>query len=197
MLQEGEFERVGSSKPIKVNVRIIAATNHLAEAVKASLFRPDLFYRLNVFPLEIPPLRERKSDIPLLVNVFLGKFAKKLGKQVHGLYKDTMDRLMRYSWPGNIRELQNVIERAVVLAQNLIIPIDEHMLQLNTGLESSNSKRLEDIERSHILRVLEDTKWVIEGKRGAASALGLHPSTLRYRIKKLGIKKPMWSYQTD
>jgi len=192
VLQEREFERVGSSKPIRVDVRIIAATNrNLAQAVKAGLFRSDLFYRLNVFPLEIPPLRERKSDIPLLINVFLSKLAKKLGKHIHGLSRDAMDRLMRYEWPGNIRELQNVIERAVVLAHTPIIHIDDYMLQVNTSLESSNSKRLEDMERSHILHVLENTNWVIEGKRGAASILGLTPSTLRYRMKKLGIKKPM------
>jgi transcriptional regulator with GAF, ATPase, and Fis domain len=195
VLQDGEFERVGSSKPIRVNVRIIAATNrNLAEAVKAGLFRPDLFYRLNVFPLDIPPLRERKSDIPLLVNVSLSKLAKKLGKHIHGLSKETMDSLMRYEWPGNIRELQNVLERAVVLAHIPIIHIDEHMLQLNNGLQSSDSKRLEDIERLHLLRVLEETNWVIEGKQGAASVLGLNPSTLRYRMKKLRIKKPQLTF---
>lgn len=191
VLQEGEFERVGSSKPIRVNVRTIAATNrNLAEAVKAGLFRPDLFYRLNVFPLEIPPLRERKSDIPLLANVFLSKLAKKLGKHIHGLSRETMDRLMPYEWPGNIRELQNVIERAVVLTHTPIIHIDDFMLQLSTNSHYSGSDRLEDMERSHVLRVLEETHWVIEGKRGAASALGLTPSTLRYRMKKLRIKKP-------
>jgi formate hydrogenlyase transcriptional activator len=195
VLQEGEFERVGSSKPIRVNVRIIAATNrNLAEAVKAGLFRPDLFYRLNVFPLEIPPLRERKSDIPLLINVFLSKLAKKLGKHIHGLSRETMDRLMRYEWPGNIRELQNVIERAVVVAHTPIIHIDDYMLQLNTNSHYSSSDRLEDMERSHILRVLEETRWVIEGKRGAASILGLTPSTLRYRMKRLKIKKPQLTY---
>jgi len=190
VLQEGEFERVGSSKPIRVNVRIIAATNRdLADAVKAGSFRPDLFYRLNVFPLEIPPLRERKSDIPLLVNVFLSRLAKKLGKHIHGLSKETMDLLMNYDWPGNIRELQNVMDRAVVLAHTPIIHIDDYMLQLNANSHSGSNK-LEDMERSHILRVLEETNWVIEGKRGAASILGLTPSTLRYRMKKLGIRKP-------
>ncbi|HWP92732.1 MAG TPA: sigma 54-interacting transcriptional regulator [Thermodesulfobacteriota bacterium] len=190
VLQEGEFERVGNSKPIRVNVRIIAATNrNLADAVKAGAFRPDLFYRLNVFPLEIPPLRERKSDIPLLANVFLSKLAKKLGKHIHGLSKETMDRLMGYDWPGNIRELQNVIDRAVVLAHTPIIHIDDYMLQLNAN-SHSGSDRLEDMERSHILRVLGERNWVIEGKRGAASILGLTPSTLRYRMKKLGIRKP-------
>jgi Transcriptional regulator containing GAF, AAA-type ATPase, and DNA binding domains len=196
VLQEGEFERVGSSKSIRVDVRVITATNRdLAKAIKAGSFRSDLFFRLNVFPLEIPPLRERKSDIPFLVNFFLNKFAKKLGKKIDGVSKNTMDLLMNYEWPGNIRELQNVIERAIVLTHGLILHIDESsMLQLDTRWETnfstSDSKRLEDIERLHILSVLEETNWVIEGKRGAASVLGLNHSTLRSRMQKLGIKKP-------
>ncbi len=196
VLQEGEFERVGSSKSITVDVRVITATNRdLAEAIKAGSFRSDLFFRLNVFLLEIPPLRERKSDIPFLVNFFLSKFAKKLGKKIEGVSKNTMDLLMNYKWPGNIRELQNMIERAIVLTHGPILHIDESsMLQIDTRLETnfstSDSKRLEDIERLHILSVLEETKWVIEGKRGAAAVLGLNDSTLRSRMQKLGIKKP-------
>ncbi|MGH7791262.1 MAG: sigma-54 interaction domain-containing protein, partial [Thermodesulfobacteriota bacterium] len=196
VLQEEEFERVGSSKSIRVDVRVIAATNRdLAEAITAGSFRSDLFFRLNVFPLEIPPLRERKSDIPFLVNFFLSKFAKKLGKKIDGVSKNTMDLLMNYVWPGNIRELQNVIERAIVLARSPILHIDESsMLKIDTRLEAnfstSDSKKLEDIERLHILSVLEETKWVIEGKRGAALVLGLNHSTLRSRMQKLGIKKP-------
>jgi Nif-specific regulatory protein len=190
VLQEGEFERVGSSKPIKVNVRIIAGTNrNLKEAVKAGSFRSDLFYRLSVFPLEVPPLRERKSDIPILANFFLAKFAKDFGKQVKGISKSTMERLIAYDWPGNIRELQNVIERAVVLSQGTISEIDKSLFDADYELESPDSDRLEEVERSHILRVLEKTNWVIQGKQGAAALLGLNPSTLRFRMQKLGIKK--------
>jgi formate hydrogenlyase transcriptional activator len=190
VLQEGEFERVGSSHSIKVDVRVIAATNrNLTEAVKAGSFRSDLFYRLNVFPIEVPPLRERKSDIQLLVNFFIAKFAKKLNKQIQGVSKETIDRLMSYPWPGNIRELQNVIERAVVVARGPIIHIDESMLRLDAGLQTSGSKTLEDVERSHILSVLEETNWVIKGKQGAASVLGLNPNTLWSRMRKHGIKK--------
>jgi transcriptional regulator with GAF, ATPase, and Fis domain len=173
-------------------VRVIAATNrNLAEAVKSGSFRSDLFYRLNVFPVEVPPLRERKSDIPLLVNFFITKFAKKLNKQVQSISKETMERLMNYPWPGNIRELQNVIERAVVLAQGSTIQIDESLLGLSVGSQTQGSvETLEDVERGHIIRVLEQTNWVIDGKRGAASILDINPNTLRSRMQKLGIKRP-------
>ncbi len=191
VLQEGEFERVGSSKPTRVDVRIIAATNrNLKVAVKVGSFRTDLFYRLSVFPLEVPSLRERKSDIPILANFFLTKFAMKMNKQLQGISKETIERLMDYPWPGNIRELQNVIERAVVIEQGPIIRIDKSVFGMDDDLQSSNSERLEDMERSHILRVLEKTDWVVEGKRGAALVLGLDPGTLRFRMKKLGINKP-------
>ncbi|HEX3034237.1 MAG TPA: sigma 54-interacting transcriptional regulator [Thermodesulfobacteriota bacterium] len=191
VLQEGEFERVGSSKPVKVDVRVIAATNRdLTEAVKAGTFRSDLFYRLNVFPIEMPPLRERKSDIPLLATFFLTKFSKKLNKPIQGISRETMDRLMGYNWPGNIRELQNVIERAVVISQGPEIQIDESIFGLGIGTQTLGGETLEDIERSHILRVLEQTDWVVQGKGGAASILGINPNTLRSRMQKLGIKKP-------
>lgn len=191
VIQEGEFERVGSSQPIKVDVRVIAATNRdLEEAVKLGSFRSDLFYRLNVFPLEMPPLRERKSDIPLLVNFFITKFAKKLNKQVRSISKETMERLVNYPWPGNIRELQNVIERAVVLSQSSTIQIDESLLAPNVGSPTKSKEALEGVERSHILRVLKQTNWVIDGKKGAASILDINPNTLRSRMQKLGIKRP-------
>jgi formate hydrogenlyase transcriptional activator len=192
VLQEGEFERVGSSKTIKVDVRVIAATNrNLTESIKSSSFRSDLFYRLNVFPLEVSPLRERKSDVPLLVNFFLTKFAKKLGKQFHSISKETMDRLIGYHWPGNIRELENVIERAVVVSAGPTIRIDKSVLGLNVDSQSQGSvDTLEDVERTHILRVLEETNWVVNGKGGAASILNINPSTLRSRMQKLGITKP-------
>ena len=192
VLQEGDFERVGSSQTIKVNVRVIAATNRdVQEAVKNDLFRADLFYRLNVFPLEVPPLRERPQDIPLLVTFFLSKYAKGLGKDVRGVSQRSMENLSRYSWPGNIRELQNVIERAVVLARSAVVHVDETMLQADDSAGGAASiDTLENNERQHILRALNETRWVIHGKRGAAEILGINPSTLRSRIEKLGIKKP-------
>jgi transcriptional regulator with GAF, ATPase, and Fis domain len=174
---------------IKVNVRVIAATNRdLKEAVKSGAFRSDLFYRLNVFPLEAPPLRDRKADIPLLVNFFLSRSAKKLGKPIQGVSNDTMDRLTKYPWPGNIRELQNVIERAVVVAEGRVVRIDESMLRIDAP-QGFDLLTLEDAERAHIIRALMETNWVIHGNRGAASILGINPSTLRSRIEKLGIKK--------
>ena len=192
VIQEHEFERVGSSRPVRVDVRIIAATNrNLAESVKNGTFRSDLFYRLNVFPVELPPLRERQSDIPPLVSFFLAKFAKELGKPVPGVSKGTMARLMDYPWPGNIRELENVIERAVILLQGPTIEIDESIeQQIDAGLPSSVTGTLKDLERTHILRVLQTTQFVIDGKRGAAAILDLHPNTLRFRMQKLGIKRP-------
>jgi len=190
VLQEGEFERVGNSKPIKVDVRVIAATNrNLKEAVEDGSFRKDLFYRLSVLPLRVPPLRERRSDIPLLANFFLAKFAKATGKQITGISDQTLEQLKAYHWPGNVRELQNAIERAVVLAQEPTTEISEPVFDMNQGLESPDSEMLEDIERTHILRVLEKANWVIQGEQGAAQVLGLNPSTLRFRMKKLGIKK--------
>ena len=192
VLQEGDFERVGSSHTIKVNVRVIAATNrNLQEAVKSGIFRADLFYRLNVFPLEVPALRARPEDIPLLVNFFLGKFAKSLGKEVRGVSQQSMENLSRYSWPGNIRELQNVIERAVVLAKSPVVQVDQSMLRADEPIAGSSFiDTLENNERNHIIRAMSETSWVIHGKKGAAELLGINPSTLRSRMEKLGIKKP-------
>ena len=192
VLQEGEFERVGSSQTIKVDVRVIAATNRdLNEIVKNGSFRADLFYRLNVFPLESPPLRERKGDIPLLVSFFLSKFGKKLGKQVRGVSQKSMEALKNYSWPGNVRELQNVIERAVVVARGPVVQTDESMLRAEDATDASTIDTLENVERNHIIRALNETNWVIHGKKGAAEILGINPSTLRSPIDKLGIKKPL------
>jgi transcriptional regulator with GAF, ATPase, and Fis domain len=175
---------------MKVDVRVITATNrNLADAVREGVFRSDLFYRLNVFPILVPPLGERKSDIPLLVNYFISKFSKKLGKRIEGVSKNTLKLLLEYSWPGNIRELQNIIERAIVISDGPIVHVEESMLVENINLERYESEKLEDIERNHILRMLEQTKWAIEGKKGAANILGLHPSTLRARMRKLGIAK--------
>jgi formate hydrogenlyase transcriptional activator len=191
VLQEGDFERVGSSQTLRVNVRVIAATNrNLQDSVRSGAFRADLFYRLNVFPLEVPPLRERPEDIPLLVNFFLGRFAKKLGREARSMSQKSMESLTRYSWPGNIRELQNVIERAVVLAKSAVVHVDETMLQAHENpVGTPLIDTLENHERQHILRALKETRWVIHGKAGAAEMLGINPSTLRSRMEKLGIKK--------
>jgi transcriptional regulator with GAF, ATPase, and Fis domain len=191
VLQEGEFERVGSSQTIKVDVRVIAATNRdLREVVKNGTFRSDLFYRLNVFPLAVPSLRERKDDIPLLVNFFLSKFGKKLGKEVRGVSQRSMDSLLGYDWPGNVRELQNIIERAVVLASGPILQVDDSMMRLGEKAQELTLDTLENAERNHILRALDETQWVVHGKKGAAEVLGINPSTLRSRMEKLGIKRP-------
>jgi transcriptional regulator with GAF, ATPase, and Fis domain len=189
VLQEGEIERVGSAHTITVNVRVIAATNRdLATAVQAGIFRADLFYRLNVFPLTLPPLRERQEDIPPLVECFLARMAQKLGRALTGLSDDSMARVMRYAWPGNVRELQNVIERAAILARGLIVEIDDALEQrLPPSHQPLLGMNLQDVERAHILRVLADTHGIIEGPRGAAQILGLHPNTLRFRLQKLGI----------
>jgi PAS domain S-box-containing protein len=196
VLQEMEFDRVGGTHPIKVDVRVIAATNrNLLQAVADKTFREDLYYRLNVFPVETPPLRDRHGDIPLLVRFLTEKFAPRIGKRIEGIGVESMRRLEAYAWPGNIRELENLIERAIILADQAIIEIDPEMLPgagstVSTPVLSASegTSTLEEIERQHILAILEKTRWIIEGPNGAARILDLNPSTLRYRIKKLGIK---------
>ena len=202
VLQEQEFEPVGSSKSARVDVRVIAATNRdLEEAVAGGRFRADLFYRLNVFPLRVPPLRERAADIPQLVMFFLGQFSKKFGRRIDSVSEPTMDRLARYAWPGNIRELQNVIERAVVLCPGSVLELDQDLLPVTgpgtaaTGATPAPESpaglaTLEEMERAHILAALEQTGWLIEGPKGAAKILGLHPNTLRSRMDKVAIKRP-------
>jgi formate hydrogenlyase transcriptional activator len=215
VLQEGEFEPVGSNKTIQVNVRIIAATNrNLEECVAVGRFRSDLFYRLNVFPLELPPLRDRRSDIPQLVNFFLQRFANKFGREIEAPPRETMDLLMDYPWPGNIRELQNIIERAVVLATGPILSIDPAFLPKiqaagdsrhaspvlssktnfrvteSSGRPAENSfPSLAQMERDHIRAALDRCGGVIDGPKGAARILSLHPNTLRSRMSKLGIDR--------
>ncbi len=190
VLQEREVERVGSGHSTKVDVRVIAATNRdLHAAVKAGSFRADLLYRLHVFPIEVPSLSARASDIPLLVNRFVAKFSTRIGKKIDGVTQAAMEHLMKYSWPGNIRELENVIERATILAQGSMLQIDDLLLHGNSAPLMPVADSLEEVERAHILRVLHDVSWVIEGKQGAATRLGLHPNTLRSRMQKLGIKK--------
>jgi formate hydrogenlyase transcriptional activator len=208
VLQEREFELVGSSHPVRVDVRVIAATNrNLEEDVRMGRFRSDLFYRLNVFPLEIPPLRDRRIDIPPLVMFYLTRFCRRLGKEVKFVGQETMDHLADYPWPGNVRELQNVVERAVVLSQGPILQLDQDLLPVlvsGRGLETAETPTLgappvrpapsgiatlEEVERGHILVALQETNGVIEGPRGAARILNLHPNTLRHRMEKLGIKR--------
>jgi formate hydrogenlyase transcriptional activator len=188
VLQEGEFEKLGSSKTFRTDARIIAATNRDLEGeVKAGRFRQDLWYRLNVFPIRVPPLRERKEDIPLLVNCFVKKQGKQIGKQIRHISKKTMIALKRYNWPGNVRELQNLIERSIITSEHNSLTVETP--QTKEGiLDSYNT--LEEMEYQYILYILEKTKWVIEGKHGACSRLGLKPSTLRSRMKKLKICRP-------
>ncbi|MGH8501775.1 MAG: sigma-54 interaction domain-containing protein [Gammaproteobacteria bacterium] len=191
VLQEQEFERVGGAKTLKVDVRVIAATNrNLEEMVKSGAFRADLFYRLNVFPITVPPLRERASDIPLLVGCFLSRLKRKLGKPLEGLDEISLARLMQYNWPGNVRELQNVIERAAILATGLQVHVNGLLTPTADASNASETGTLEDVERRHIQAVLESCNWMVEGRRGAAKVLGLKPSTLRFRMQKLGISKP-------
>ena len=198
VLQEHEFEPVGSSRTQRVDVRVIAATNrNIEEAVAAGRVRADLFYRLNVFPLHVPPLRERRADIALLANFFLSQYSKTLGRDIRAISKDTMEQLVAYHWPGNIRELQNIIERAVILCHGPELELGADLLQPSpspAGLPSpapaSPPSTLGDVERGHLLRVLTETDWVIEGPKGAARILGLHPNTLRSRLVKLGLKRP-------
>ena len=187
VLQEQEFEPVGSSRTVRVDVRVIAASNrNLEEAVREGRFRADLLYRLNVFPVKVPPLRERRSDIPVLAAFFVGGLAKKLGKPLDGFSRRGMEQLTAYSWPGNVRELENIVERAAILAQGPILE-PEASLFGDAAPASGSPSALVDVERGHIVSVLKATRGVVEGPRGAAQILGLHPNTLRSRIKKLGI----------
>ncbi len=188
VLQDGEFERLGSTQSKKVDVRIIAATNKvLKDEIQEGKFRKDLYYRLSAYPITIPPLRERKEDIPLLVTYYVEKFSREMGKTIESVTKKTIDKLINYSWPGNVRELENVIERAVVLSHDKSLNIVEELNQGAIESESESIRTLEENEKSYIIFVLEKTNGRIEGKSGAAELLGINPSTLRSRIKKLGI----------
>jgi PAS domain S-box-containing protein len=196
VLQEREFDRVGGSAPIKVDVRVLAATNRdLLKAVREKAFREDLYYRLSVFPLHLPPLRDRQEDIPPLALFLVNKFAARIGKRIEGISKETMSRLLTYHWPGNVRELENVLERAVILAAGPTLEIGADVLPVNIEPlacpheVADQPATLEATERQHILAVLQETDWVVEGPRGAAKILGLHPNTLRSRLKKLGIRR--------
>jgi PAS domain S-box-containing protein len=188
VIQHGAFERLGSSHTTKVDVRIVATTNRdLEEEVRKGMFRQDLYYRLNVFPITVPPLRQRTVDIPLMVQAFVQRYARKFRKEITSIPKETMTILQEYPWPGNVRELESIIERAVILCPGPVLQLAD---TLELSPLSSNMETLEETERNQILKVLSETRWRIEGKNGAAVILGLHPSTLRARMHKLGIVRP-------
>jgi DNA-binding NtrC family response regulator len=193
VIQDGEFERLGGPRTIKVNVRIIAATNRNLEAeIRTGRFREDLFYRLNVFPITIPPLRQRKEDIPLLVNYFVAKFNKKTGKKIEAVLKETLNTLQDYHWPGNVRELESIIERAVITSQGSALQVLDRFDNSRRPGEPEtrdDCKPLGEREHAYILQVLQKTGWRIEGETGAAAILGLNPSTLRGRMRKYGIRR--------
>jgi DNA-binding NtrC family response regulator len=191
VLEEGKFERLGSTKTLRVDVRIIAATNRdIAQEVKEGRFRKDLYYRLNVFPIAIPPLRERREDIPLIVWAFVREFQKRMGREIESIPRKSMEALQSYPWPGNVRELKNVIERAMIVSsgKTLVVQVPKFV-----SSEAEETPNLEDTERRHILSVLERTGWRVAGKGGAAEILGLNRSTLLSKMKKLGIRRPAYS----
>jgi PAS domain S-box-containing protein len=190
VIQDGEFERLGSSGTIKVDVRVIAATNrNLEEEVRRGRFREDLWYRLSIFPITVPPLRERMNDIPLIVDFFVDKISKRLGKSIESIPTSVMNTLQDYQWPGNVRELENVLERAVINSSGPKLRLVDELKKPHKDLTTAQ-KTLEEVERDHIVRVLEHTNWKVSGKNGAAEILGLNRSTLRARIRKLGIRQP-------
>jgi formate hydrogenlyase transcriptional activator len=193
VLQEQEFERLGSTRTKKVDVRIVAATHCDLEAmILEKQFRSDLYYRLNVFPICIPPLRERPEDIPLLVRHFVQEAARRMNKTIDAIPSATMEALSQYRWPGNIRELENVIERAVILSPSSVlrVPLGDLRSRISPGHGSGKPHTIADVEREHIRAVLKETRWVLSGPRGAATRLGLNRSTLYFRMKKLGIVRP-------
>jgi formate hydrogenlyase transcriptional activator len=194
VLQEQEFERLGSTRTRQVDVRLVAATNRdLTEMMKRGEFRSDLYYRLNIFPIRIPPLRERREDIPLLVQYFMQKYARRMGKRIETVPAATMQKLVDWSWPGNVRELQNMIERGVILSRGFVleIPLTELEQSAIPALGDNNGgATLEAFERDHILQALRHSGWVIGGPSGAAARLGLNRSTLNARMRKLEIRRP-------
>jgi transcriptional regulator with GAF, ATPase, and Fis domain len=188
VLEEGRFERLGSTKSLQINVRIIAATNRdLAQEVVAKRFRSDLYYRLNVFPILVPPLRERTEDIPSLVWTFVKQYEKKMDKRIDRIPRKSMDALQRYAWPGNVRELKNIVEHAIITSSDGSLRFRLPHLPSD---EISTKGNLEDVERRHILEVLKQTEWRIAGKGGAAEILGMKRTTLLSKMKKLGIRRP-------
>ena len=190
VIQHHEFERLGSSNTVKVDVRIVATTNRdLEKEVREGRFRQDLYYRLNVFPITVPPLRQRQEDIPLKVQAFVDRYSRKSGKQITSISKETMKTLHDYPWPGNVRELESIIERAVILCPGPVLHLADQ-LEISSPAISSAVRTLEETERNQMLKILSETRWRIEGKDGAAAILGLNASTLRARMHKLGIIRP-------
>jgi len=195
VLQEREFERLGSTRTKRVDVRVIAATHRdLEDMILKGQFRSDLYYRLNVFPIFIPPLRERPEDIPLLVQHFVEVAAQRMDKTIDTIPSGTMEALVQYRWPGNIRELENVIERALILSTGSVlhVPCRDLRSRVTPGHDSEKLQTLADVEREHIRTILKETRWVLSGPSGAATRLGMNRSTLYFRMKKLGIVRP-WS----
>lgn len=193
VLQEREFERLGSSRTIKTDARLIAATNrNLAACVQEGTFRADLFYRLNIFPIHVPALRERREDIPLLARHFAQQCARRMNRAIEAIASETMEMLVRYPWPGNIRELQNVIERSVILSRGpvLSVPIAALKSRCIPDEEETRGRTLKEAEREHIISILKETNWVVAGPQGAAARLGMKRTTLHFQMKKLGILRP-------
>jgi transcriptional regulator with GAF, ATPase, and Fis domain len=209
VLQEKEFERLGSGKTHRTDVRVGAATHrNLTEMVARNKFRRDLYYRLNVFPIALPPIRERREDIALLVSHFVEIFSRRMGKPISNIPKDMLDAFTSYSWPGNVRELQNLIERAVILSENGVLanplpPLDRYVLGVNpttmdaAALLSVRDSTFRDSQRASILRALDASGWVLGGLRGAASRLGLKRTTLISKMRKLGISRPVRQLDTN
>ena len=190
VLQEQEFERLGSTRTHQVDVRLVAATNrNLVDMVKRNEFRSDLYYRLNVFPVSLPPLRERREDIPALVTHFVEILGRRMGKQIENIPPDTMSALTSYEWPGNIRELQNFIERSVIVSAGPVLRPPLAELKRCPEVLSMGAITLEEAERDHIRKTLEQTRWVVAGPNGAAARLGIKRSTLYFRMQKLGISR--------
>jgi chemotaxis protein methyltransferase CheR len=191
VLQDGEFERLGSTQTIKVDTRIIAATNrNLEEEVRKGRFREDLWYRLNVFPITVPPLRDRVDDIPPLVDFYVKKISKRLGKTIENIPKSVMSTLQNYQWPGNVRELENVLERALLNSPGPTLHLADELRRQPSNDLTKSKKTLEEIERDYIVQILEETQWKVGGKNSASDILGLNRSTLRARMRKLDIRKP-------
>jgi formate hydrogenlyase transcriptional activator len=190
VLQEQEFERLGSTRTHQVDVRLVAATNrNLVDMVKRGEFRRDLYYRLNIFPISLPPLRERREDIPALVEHFVEIYARRMSKQIERIPPETMSALSSHRWPGNIRELQNFIERSVILSQGAVLRAPLAELKGSPEVDSPEAITLEEAERDHILKTLADTRWIVAGPNGAAARLGIKRSTLYFRMQKLGISR--------
>jgi transcriptional regulator with GAF, ATPase, and Fis domain len=191
VLQEQEFEPVGSNKTVKVDVRVLAASNrNLAEAVREGRLRMDLYYRLLVIPVEVPPLRERREDIPALAAYFLGRLARQFGRRVNRIGESTLRQLTAYDWPGNVRELENFVARALVLSSGEVLNVPLDLVTAQGAPAAAQPQSLEDAERRHIESVLASTHWVVEGPKGAAGILQMNPSTLRSLMKRLGMHRP-------